>query len=320
MSEDNTQYLAWQLACRLFALKHPLKTANMSLSERQGLQFLREQHVVDAILLSDLRYILCPCCQDHNAKVNAASQTCVCVDCGEVNFDDEDWQAWQLKSDWMQRKLKAALNLTGRHQADLGHDAVRIGVYKQHPVVIAPSLDEVLNHPSVLERARIGNKSVPWIMTPKPVRQVDTTVLGSEAQWWSLEERFVFFAHGLSFISPGERVVDASLPVPCHGVFSADFRWVFLSAISHDPIHLSLGQAKVFKALWYFQSQPQNAERIMSHAQLDSAKPVDLFKIKGNNKGNSRHENAKQAYDSLVDVQKDEGLYQLSPLAIQSPV
>ena len=69
---------------------------------------------------------------------------CHCPDCGPVELDDEDKQAWQLKPGWLARKLRAALNLDGSQQAELASGIVRLGLFDRHPVVIAPKLITLL--------------------------------------------------------------------------------------------------------------------------------------------------------------------------------
>jgi hypothetical protein len=286
----------------------------LSPAERRGLARLQQDKAVEFAKV-DLRFVLCPYCQQERGPVfgDGGQNVCHCPECGPVPLADEDRQAWQLKPGWMLRKVRAALNLDGAAEAELSHGAVRVGVYERHPVVVAPSLDAVLRHPDVLSRARIGRNSVPWVMTPKPLMGVDSTVLGSDAQWWSLEERFMLFGGSLSFVPPGAEVADlGDEPAgPTHGLFSADFKWVFLDDAPDDPIFLSDAQAAIFKALWHFRGEPQTAEAIMNRAGLDSPRPSENFKVKDKNKGDPRYERPKLAYDRLVQRRQREGLYWL---------
>ena len=85
-----------------------------------------------------------------------------------------------------------------------------------------------------------------------------------------MEERFTLYGGNVSFIETGAAdnndVRDSVDPV--HGPFSNEFRWVRLQG-EGDPIKLSSAQAAVFKALWDFGGQPQEAHVIM--AQTESA-------------------------------------------------
>ena len=75
------------------------------------------------------------------------------------------------------------------------------------------------------------------------------------------------------------------------------------------PIQFTDGQAKVFEALWAFKGAEMDGERIMKHAELDSDKPIDLFKIKARDKGKPGPAARLAAYHALVMTQQREGLY-----------
>lgn len=319
---DSARWLGWRLACRLFAIGAPVRESSLTPLERKGLARLRRDHAVE-LAKRDLRFVLCPYCQQERGPVFRIEEqiVCDCLECGPVAVADEDRQAWQLKPDWMLRKVRAALNLDGAGQAELSHGAVRLGLYERHPVVVAPSLDALLRHPDVIRRAGIGRNATPWVMTAKPLRDVDTTVFGGDAQWWSLEERFVLFGGALSFVPPGAELADlGSEPAgPTHGPFSADFRWVFLDDAPYDPVLLPDAQAAIFKALWHFRGVPQTAEVIMNRAGLNSPRPSENFKVKDKNKGDPRYERPKLAYDTLVERRQHEGLYWM-PCAAPPPL
>lgn len=304
----SSRMLAWHLVCRLYAVGCPIKEASLSGNERIGLKRLQQDKAVELAPVR-LDYVMCPYCQQEDGPVSlvAGKMVCHCPDCGPVELDDEDKQAWQLKPDWLARKIRAALNLDGSQQAELGKGIVRLGLFDRHPVVIAPKLITLQTCPDLIERARVGRCAEPWFFTPRPLNNVDTQVLGRSAYWWSLEERFVLFGGSLSFIPPGA-VIDelGSEPSgPTHGPFSADFRWVFLDDAPDDPVLLSEKQAAIFKSLWHFRGEPQPGEVIMRKAQADSDRPGDLFKIKSQNKGDPRYERQKLAFDTLVMRKKD---------------
>lgn len=308
------RWLAWHLVCRLYAVAAPIKEASLSLNERAGLQRLRQDKAVERAPVR-LDCVPCPYCQQEDGPVvlENARLVCCCPDCGSVALDEEDQQAWQLKPDWLPRKLRAALNLDGSQQAELGQGILRLGCYERHPVVIAPKLITLQTCPDLLERARVGRRAEPWFFTPRALTNVDSQVLGRAAHWWSLEERFALFGGGLSFIPPGAEIdaLGEEPPGPTHGPFSADFRWVFLDDAPDDPVLLSEAQAAIFKALWHFAGQPHSGETLMNRAQCKSDRPGDLFKIKAKHKGDPRYERQKRAFDTLVMRKEREGLYWL---------
>ena len=306
------RHLAWQLVCRLYAVSYPVKEASLSQDERIGLKRLQQDKAVELAPVR-LDYVPCPYCQQLDGPVTSEKgvMVCHCPDCGPVELDDEDKQAWQLKPDWLTRKIRAALNLDGSQQAELGKGIVRLGIFERHPIVIAPKLITLQTCPDLIERARIARYGEPWFMTPRPYKNGDTLVLGRSAYWWSLEERFALFGGSLSFIPPGAVIegLCSEPPGPTHGPFSADFRWVFLADAPDDPVWLSEAQAAVFKALWHFRGEPETAEVIMNKAGLESPKPIEVFKIKDKNRGDPRYERPKLAYEQLVQRRQREGLY-----------
>ena len=300
--------LAWHLVSRLYAVGCPVKEASLSRNERVGLKRLQQDKAVELAPVR-LDIVFCPYCQqlDGPVTLEVGKMVCHCPDCGLVELGEEDKQAWQLKPDWLGRKIRAALNFDGSQQANLGKNIVRLGVFERHPVVIAPKLITLQTCPDLIDRARVGRGAEPWFFTPRPLKNVDSQVLGRTAYWWSLEERFALFGGGLSFIPPGAEIAELGTepPGPTHGPFSVDFRWVFLEDAPNDPVLLSDAQAAIFKALWHFQGKPETGEAIMIKAQSNSDRPGDLFKIKAQNKGDPRYERQKLAFDTLVMRKKD---------------
>lgn len=80
-------------------------------------------------------------------------------------------------------------------------------------------------------------------------------------------------------------------------------------SIVSTPIRCTDGQAAVvFKPLWSFKSESVTAERVMQRADLDSDKPIDVFKVKARDKGKPEAEGPLAAYPALVVTQKRQGL------------
>ena len=137
--------------------------------------------------------------------------------------------------------------------------------------------------------------------------------------WLPMEERFTLYGGNVSFIEPGAPVGDAvdGAMDPVHGPFSDDFRWVGLQD-EHEPIALTQAQAAVFKALWHFGGQPREAHVIMARAGFNSDKPIDVFKVKTQNKGDARYEGAHRAYKALVKTNQRAGTYAMPCAAVMA--
>ena len=301
----------WALACRLFGNEEPTLESALSDPERAALAALGEIRAVKQHQL-DLRYVLCPYCQLHRGQVvqSATGLACLCPDCGSVTVDAVDRQAWTFDPDWLIRKLRGALNVPAQQGAVFVVSGVwRLGAYQRRPVILSRSLDLMLQQPSLIARTR--GAAVPWLITPKPMRNVEHDPLAGAAAWLPLEERFTLYGGNLSFMEPWTVPVDivhADEIEAVNGPFSTDFRWVHLPGES-APIALSEGHASVFGAFWHFRGQEQEAHSVMSRAGLMSDKPIDVFKVKTKNKGDPKYEGPLRAYRTLVKTNQRAGTY-----------
>jgi hypothetical protein len=307
----------WALACRLFGSKEPTVESALSDPERRALVALGEIRAVKQHKL-DLQYVLCPYCQLHRGQVIQADigLACQCPDCGTVSVDEVDRRAWMFDPEWLIRKLRGALSVPAQQGAVPVVSGVwRLGTYQRRPVILARSLDLLLQQPSLFARTR--GTSLPWLITPKPLRDVDHDPLAGVATWLPMEERFTLYGGNVSFIEPGALVdafvADASEVVK--GPFSEDFRWVHMAGET-GPIALSQAHAAVFSALWKFGGQEQDAHSIMSRAGLSSDKPIDVFKVKAKNKGDSKYEGPLRAYKALVKTNQRAGSYAMPCAAL----
>ena len=301
----------WALACRLFGGEGPALESALSDPERSALAALSDIRAVKQHHV-DLRYVLCPYCQLHRGQVvqSANGLACQCPDCGSVAVQAADRQAWVFDPDWLIRKLRGALNVPAQQGAVVVFDGVwRLGTYQRRPVILARSLALLLQRPSLLARTR--GAAMSWLISPKPMRDIDHDPLAGAATWLPLEERFILYGGNIRFIEPGlapePMNLDTSLPV--HGPFSQDFRWVHLADLQIEPIALTLAQAAVFRALWHCAGQPQEAHIIMSRAGYTSDKPIDVFKVKPKFQGESKYELPLQAYKTLVQTDRRAGTY-----------
>lgn len=307
---------AWALACRLFGDEGPTIESALSDVERNGLSALADLKAVKPQKL-DLRFVLCPYCQLLRGPVvdGGSGLVCECPDCGSVQMDRHDTRAWVLDSDWLIRKLRAAFNVPPQQ----GHLSVisgvwRIGSRQRQPLILARSLDHVLQHPSSLSRAGARSANPPWLIAPKPLHDIDGDLFGGSVVWLPLEERFSLYGGNVQFIEPGMAIVsrDDGSARAVNGPFSADFRWVHSADWPHGPIALTEAQAAVFKALWHYKGQSQSAEIIMNKAGLDSTKPIDVFKVKSQNKGDPKYDGPLHAYKTLVTTNQRAGTYAMS--------
>lgn len=306
---------AWALVCQFLGRDGPTIGSALSDAERGALAMLADLKAVKPHKL-DLRFVLCPYCQLQRGAVVQGTRDllCECPDCGPVPVESADKHAWTLDADWLIRKLRSALDIP-LQQATVAvtSDVWRLGVHQRHPVILARSLDLALRQPTAVSRASSRSTNQPWLITPKPLRDVDHDPFGGGVVWLPLEERFALYGGNIHFIEPGKPFdTDDEVVQAVNGPFSADFRWVHLADWAHGPIALSEAQAAVFKALWHYKGLPQQSEPIMNKAGLDSSKPIDVFKVKTQNKGDPRYEGPLHAYKTLVATDRRAGTYAMS--------
>lgn len=310
----------WPFLCRLFAAGTPVLRATLSLREVALLPHLGR---AVQVAVTDQSWVLCPHCALHRVPVfgdGRGGRLCRCPDCGPVPISPQDGAALRLNEDWLRQKLRLALAIDSRDGIDdLGDGVWRLGDSRRSPVLLARDIVRLLREPALLERVRVAGGDV-RVITPKP-RETRGTPFGPGVQWWALEDRFTLYGGGIAFIGlPGEPPAPQPLDpaAPVHGPFSGDFRWVTLTDWPHGPIRLTEAQAAVFKALWSFKGEPRTAEQVMRRAGLDSAKPIDVFKVKARDKGKAEAEGALFAYRALVVTQRRAGLYAMPCAAASS--
>ena len=239
-----------------------------------------------------------------------------CPDCGPFALDPASQRSWRLDDEWLIRKLRGALDISPHATSTQIVEGVwDIGRYKKRPVVLARRIDLVERH-----GLRIFHgpepRSQSWVITPRPLVRQPLDPLAGTATWWKLEDRFALHGLALRLLEPdqGEKadaLQDGIPSVAVHGPFSEDFAWVHLDDWPHGPIRLTEAQAKLFSVLWKHRNQPQSAEFLMMEARLGSERPIDVFKLKTSNRGDSRYEGPMHAYEKLVTRQRRQGLYRL---------
>ena len=306
-------HVAWLLICRLFAGGTPVFRGALSAPELQACTALGS--VIKSTVVSG-SFALCPYCQLHSGRIlldRHRSWVCQCPDCGSIPLDAEDRAAILLNEEWFHRKLRRALDIESRDGVDdLGGGVWRLGDSRRSPVLLARDIVRLWREPALLDRVRVAGGDI-RVITPKP-RETRGAPFGAGVEWLALEDRFGFYGSGISFFgAPGEQspvhAVDPAMPV--HGPFSADFKWVTLPGWPGGPIRCTDGQAALFKSLWSFKGEPVTAERVMQRADLDSDKPIDVFKVKARDKGKPEAEGPLAAYRALVVTQKRQGLYSM---------
>lgn len=306
---------AWALACRLFGDAGPTLEATLSHAEREALSTLADLKAMKPAKL-DVRFVLCPYCELLRGPVVQGTNglVCECPDCGPVPLESSSMRAWTLDSDWLVRKLRGALNVPSQQAVVSVTDGIwRLGTFERRPVILARSVDLAHRQPTAVSRASSRTSNPPWLITPQPLRNLEADPLGGAVAWLPLEERFTLYGGNLHFIEPGDMFgTDDDVTQAVNGPFSADFRWVHLADWPHGPIMLTEAHAAVFKALWHYKGLPQQAEPIMNRADLDSAKPIDVFKVKTQNKGDPRYEGPLHAYKALVETDRRAGTYAMS--------
>ncbi len=303
---------AWALVCRLFAGGTPVLRATLSPREVSVLSVLGK---AVKPTVADQSFVLCPHCQQHRAQVwrdGRGGRICRCPDCGPVTVEANDGAALALDEDWLRQKMRLALDIESRDGIDdLGDGAWRLGDARRSPVLLARDLTRVLHEPALLDRVRVAGGDI-RVITPRP-RTTHGSPFSASVEWLVLEERFMFYAGGITFIpsvpSAVPAVADPAAPV--NGPLSADFQWATLPDVQTTPIRFTQGQAKVFEALWSFKGAEVDGERIMQRAGQKSDKPIDLFKIKSKDKGKPEHEARLAAYGALVVTQQRAGLYSM---------
>lgn len=300
---------AWELLCQRWQSGHHWFDDAIASAQRSAHEHLVELKAIKPVAVNQ-QFALCGHCGLHTAQVyrEQAALRMQCPECGPVSVAARGMKAWVVDEEWLIRKLRAALNVPV-HQGivRITTGIWRIGMHQRQPVLLARRLDLVLQQPSVLARGR--GAAVPWLITPKLLRGADHDPLSGAAMWMPMEERFTLYGGNVGFIdSGGSAGDDAQSTDPVYGPFSADFRWVRLQD-EGVPIELSAAQAAVFKTLWDFGGQPQGAHLVMSRAGLASDKPVDVFKVKAQHKGDPGYEGPLRAYKGLVKTNRRAGTY-----------
>ena len=307
-----TTHDAWALFCRLFAGGTPVLRATLSPREVSALSMLGKAVRPTVV---DQFFLLCPHCQQYRAQVwgdGRGGRVCRCPECGQVPVEAIDGAALALDEDWLQQKMRLALDIESRDDIDdLGDGAWRLGNARSSPVVLARDLTRVLHEPTLLDRIRVAGSNI-RVITPRP-RTTRGSPFGSSVEWLALEERFTFYGGVITFIPSVPFAVPAVADpaAPVNGPFSADFKWATLPDVQSTPIRFTQGQAKVFEALWSFNGAEVDGERIMQRAGQKSDKPIDLFKIKSRDKGKPEYEARLAAYVALVVTQQRAGLYSM---------
>ena len=239
------------------------------------------------------------------------SRLCHCPECGPIQIDPQDLAAVVLNEDWLRKKLRLTLEINSRDGIDqVGPGIWRLGDARQGPVILARSLSTLVRTPGILDGFRVKGASL-RVITPKPMDQT-AHPFAADIEWLPLQERFAYYGDGISFIAPLARrptETQREAVKPVYGPFADDFRTVLLPEYGH--INLTEAQASVFESLWSFKGEPMRAERIMERAQLNSDKPIDVFKVKSRDKGKPGVDLPLVAYRKLVVTQQRQGLYAL---------
>lgn len=307
---------AFNLAAQLFIRGGSTLECHLRAEEVAALALLKQVKAVTMGVVNQ-REAECAFCGMYRGLIFRSDEGLMvqCPDCGPFRLDPASQRSWKLDDEWLIRKLRSAMDMAPHESITEITDGIwDIGRYKKRSVVLARRIDLVERH-----GLRIFHGPQPriqsWVITPRPLVRTPPDPLAGIATWWLLEDRFAL--HGMAlrmFEDDSGEIADVSdtvIPVAVHGPFSVNFTWVHLKDWMHGPVRLTDAQALLFAVLWKHRHQAQSAEFLMREAGLDSARPIDVFKVKAANRGDPLYEGPLQAYEQLVGRQRRLGLYQL---------
>ena len=304
-------HVAWSLVCRLFRGGTPIFRGALSPPEVTACASMGA--AIKATVISRA-FVLCPYCQLQSGQIvgdGKGGQVCQCPECGPITLTPNDRAAVMLDEGWLRSKLRMAMEIESRDGiTDIADGVWRLGDSRRSPVLLARSLNRLWADPSILDRVRVTSADI-RVIAPKS-REMRGNPFATGIEWLSLEERFTFYGGGIGLIGAdkGQALMVVAEPWAAYlGPFSADFKWVTVEDWPHGPIRCTDGQAAVFKALWSFKGVKVDAERVMLKAGQDSEKPIDLFKVKKENKGKPEYEGPLHAYRTLVKSTQRPGAY-----------
>lgn len=307
----------WALAAQVLRLDEPFYKVVLPEMHHAAFARLAELGAFVPHPQGESLRVLCPYCLMKHGVVAQKPQglLCLCPDCGAIPIAPVDLHPWVFNIDWLVRQLREALRLpVDTPSVPITAGVWRIGFASEAPVLLARKTQTVLMRLSLLQRLRTQTPGgLPWLITPKPLREVDSDPFAGIARWLPLEECFALEGGQIECVcalgGTEERPRQDESSRPVYGPFSQDFRRVWLDDWPRGPIELTDAQAAIFQALWSFKGVPRKAEAVMDKAGLASQKPADLFKIKAVNKGDPRYEGPLRAYRALVTVHKRAGTY-----------
>ena len=302
---------AWSLVCRLFKGGTPIFRGTLSSAEMKACASVGA--AIKPTVISRA-FVLCPYCQLKSGQIfgdGKGGQICQCPDCGPITVTPEDRAAVMLDETWLRSKLRIAMDIESRDGiTDIADGVWRLGDARRSPVLLARSLTRLWSDLSIFDRVRMAGANI-RVIAPK-AREVRGNPFAAGIDWLPLEERFTFYGGGIAVIGSDTGPASMMVAEPWAaylGPFSSDFRWVTVEDWPHGPIRCTDGQAAVFKALWSFKGVKVDAERVMLKAGQDSEKPIDLFKVKKENKGKPEYEGPLHAYRTLVKSTQRPGTY-----------
>ncbi len=285
-----------------------------------GLRILSELKAVVPGPLNS-RYASCSFCGLHRGPVfRCDGETHVqCPDCGPYKVNLSEQRNWAIDTEWMIRKLRAALNMPAHIAVQKLYEGVwQIGVYKKRAVLLAQRIELVVANALHLFYGKTPRPDS-WVITPRPLGRTSSDPLAGTATWWHLEDRFAIHGNGLRLVGEVSGELDLAVEPKSdavHGPFSDTFEWVHMPDWSIEPVRLTAAQAAIFAVLWRYRGQPQTAETIMGKAHLSSDKLIDVFKVKTANKGDPLYEGPMYAYQSLVVRNRRLGMYSLGAISV----
>lgn len=319
---------AWTFICKLFATPHQHTLGALSRSDRGLLPALQGLRAVHTRAVAD-PYTRCPHCHRSDVPVRraladagGAQDECDCPACGRVPLGDEHSHRYSIDPRWLTAQLRLALGIGIEDPCEeLCEGIWQLGWCNGALTVLLRDVQHLVLNFGVFMRLRLRSRGRLCLLAPAQGCEFGAGMMDDEVTLMPLEDRFCLYGERVMRIGHGgaarlAQTEDERRPV--FGPFSQDFRWVHLQGWPAGPIALRPAQAAVFRVLWGFKGLPRGAADIMRAAGLSSEKPVDVFKMRRDRRGDPAYEGPLQAYRELVVTEQRRGTYAMPCAAIQA--
>jgi hypothetical protein len=319
---------AWAFLCKLFsASQQQFARSCLSRAEQALLPALQGIRAVRTYAAPE-PYTRCPHCHRADVPVGPAPDAvangvlqCHCPSCGPVPVTEEYRHRYAVDMRWLTIQLRLALSIgIGDPCEELCEGVWQLGFRGGALAVLLRDVSLLVQNAAIYFRLRLRARGRLCILAPAEGLSFGGGVLDEDVTTMALEDRFCLYGDRVMLVGRGGAAQVAETDDergPVLGPFSRDFRWVHLDSWPHGPIALRPSQAAIFRALWKFKGKPCRAAEIMREAGLSSEKPIDVFKVRRERKGDPAHEGPMHAYQELVVTQQRLGTYAMRCAAKQ---